>query len=234
MMANYGEMSVVESKLVLDLKDTERVTFAADATYGDNLVVGAIVAKNALGGATKDETGDAHSAVLTLATYPVAANASSGEYVLTCVQEHAAAVENVSAEVPEKWSVTAPDGDTVLGYIELVDSNKSAGVDWDNQVRFNLKNPSLDSSATAGSVDVFGVTVAAGSGKLEVWNPVRNTPWGLLLEAADATSADVKLSVLTAGLVDKSKIVSVLGNAAPVEQALDALRMNNIIAKEVI
>ena len=119
-MANYGEMTVQNSKMVLELVHTERVVFAQDAVNGGNLAEGVIVAK------------------------------------------------------------------------------------------------------------------AAGTGKLKAWASADGAPFGVLLEGADATAGDVTLSVLTAGVVDKAKLVSLLGEeAAPIETAVAGLRMNNIIAKEV-
>ena len=224
-MANTEKMSVTLSKVFLHVVESVMKTFKADSTYGDKLEPGVIVAKNDLGGVTKGTAGS--ESLVTPATYAAAANAVVGPYGIKCTQAHAAASGD-DPEVPEVWSVTNPNG-TKLGEISL--KTGATSVAWDNEVRFTLANASLNASVDA-EADLI---VAAGSGKLVVWNPASNYPYGIIMEEANGKTADVNVNVLLAGVVDASKLISLVGNDnAPVEAALDGLRMRNIIAKEVI
>jgi len=99
--------------------------------------------------------------------------------------------------------------------------------------------------ATYGDELEAGVIVALNKdGKLAIWNPNLDTtaegadanlvnPYGILMEGADASAADVSLNVLLAGVVDQSKLISLVAGTT-VAQGYDGLRMRNIICKEVI
>ena len=224
-MANTERMKVTPKKIFLRVIETVQKIFKVDSTYGDKLEPGVIVAKNELGGMTKGTSGA--EAKVTPATYPVAPDGVPGNYVVKCTQAYAAASGD-DPEVPEKWSVTNPNGD-LLGYIELTADAKSA--DWDDEIRFTLADSSLNASVD----DTATLIVAAGSGKLVVWNPASNKPYGILMEEANAKTADVAVNVLVAGKVDVSKLISLLGDEdAPVEAAIEELRMRNVICVEVL
>lgn len=224
-MANTERMTVTPSKIFLHVVETLKKVFKVDSTYGANLVPGVIVAKNELGGVTKGTAGS--ESLVTLAAYPASPDAVPGKYVIKCTQAHADAHDDVP-EVPEEWTVTNPNG-VVLGKISL--KTGATSVDWDKEIRFTLANASLNASAN----DEADLTVAEGSGKLVVWNPASNKPYGIVMEAADASAADVGINVLVAGKVDVSKLISLVGDDdAPVSAAIEELRMRNIICVEVI
>lgn len=224
-MANTEKMKVTPKKIFLHVIETVQKIFKGDSTYGDKLEPGVIVAKNELGAVTKGTAGS--ESLVTPATYAAAANAVVGKYVIKCTQAHADASGD-DPEVPEVWSVTNPNG-TKLGEISL--KTGATSVAWDNELRFTFANASLNASVDAEA----DLNVAAGSGKLVVWNPASNKPYGILMEEANAKTADVAVNVLVAGKVDVSKLISLLGNEdAPVEAAIEELRMRNVICVEVL
>ena len=224
-MANTEKMTVTPSKIFLHVIETLRKVFKADSTYGDDLQPGVIVALNDLGGVSKGTAGS--ESLVTPATYPAAPDAVVGTYVIKCTQAHADASGD-DPEVPEVWSVTNPNG-VKLGEISL--KTGATSVAWDNEIRFTLANASLNASVDAAA----NLIVAAGSGKLVVWNPASNKPYGIVMEEADTSEADVAVNVLVAGKVDVSKLISLVGDdSAPVSAAIEELRMRNIICVEVI
>lgn len=148
-----------------------------------NLKTGSVLGKVTVAGASSAAKagGNTGGGSLTLDGAPVLAGAKAGVYKVRCVN----LVANAGL-----FSVTDPDG-VLLGMYQ------SGAAAFEKHIKFVMADVGTDFAVGDG----FDITVAAGSGKL-VWydpNAVNGAadPYGILLNAADAASADQKCVVIT-------------------------------------
>lgn len=150
-----------------------------------NLKTGSVLAKVQTAVAATSAAkagGNTGGGTLTLdGTTPVLADAKVGVYTVRNV----GVVANAG-----QFEVRDPDG-VVLGVYAI------GGPAWAHGVKFAMADVGTDFALGDG----FDITVAAGSGKLVWYDPTAlngaDEPYGILLNAVDATSADQKCVVIT-------------------------------------
>lgn len=179
-----------------------------------SLVRGDVLGKITLGaasGAKQSGTGNGTVGAVTLG-----GKAKVGTYVLTCT---AAATDSGT------FSVVDPDGERL--------ADLTVAVAYTGE---HINLTVADGATDWGVGAIIHVTVAAGSGKYIKCSTDAadgsQYPRGILVEAADATSGDVEVSMYTSGEFNADSVDwdGTYGNIS--EQAFrDALRQQNIILK---
>lgn len=165
---------------VLKYEDGEQALYSRDAGIlisGQNLALGAVLGKIALGGATETHAGNTGNGVMTLdVTTPVLPGATVGVYTVKAT----AAASNSGT-----FRVFDPRG-RVLGDVVV-------GGTFSDQIKFVIADGSTDFIVG----DTFLVTVAAGSNKFTVLAPTAGDgsqdAVGILLVATNASAGDVKI-----------------------------------------
>lgn len=162
------------------------VTEAATVVSG----AGSLVRGTVLGAVTKAKgtiTPGANTGDGTISTFSLLAPAIIGSYKVTCITAPTAGGANNA-----KFSVVTPNG------TRLVDATQN--VAYANHLSFTISNRTSTDFVVG---DSFTITVVAGSGKLTTVNSANvdgsNTPYGILCDAVDATSADKAATIYMTG-----------------------------------
>jgi hypothetical protein len=186
---------------------------------GQNLAAGTVLGRILTGTAASaaKSGGNTGNGTLTMdATTPVKAGCKVGVY---SVRWSVAATNNGT------FVVTDPDG-FVVGTVIMTGG---AGA-FDNDVKFAIADGATDFVVGDG----FDITVAAGSGKVTILAPAANDgtqiAYGVLMEAVNASAADVKGVALTRnGIVKSTGLVFPGGITTPQRTAaLAQLLVNGI------
>jgi hypothetical protein len=149
-----------------------------------NLVTGAVLGKITVAGASSAAKAGGNTGGGTLTpdvTTPVLKDAKPGVYAVRCI----GLVANGGL-----FSVTDPDG-VVIGTYTI------GGPAFAKHIKFAMADVGTDFAVGDG----FDVTVAAGSGKVAYYDPTAvngcATPFGILLDGRDASTADAPAVVVT-------------------------------------
>lgn len=150
------------------------ITDTVTILSGNNCVKGSLIGKITKGSGTGAAGTNTGNGTFTPdSTTPILTKSIVGVYRITCIT----AVSNKGT-----FQVVNPDG-VVIGLYNVGDT-------FSNQIKFVIADGSTDFVVG----DYFTYTIAAGSGKCKLSNSVSTDgseiPYGVLLEACDATSAD--------------------------------------------
>jgi len=146
-------------------------------------------------------------------------NTLGGIYTITCIE----AVTNGGV-----FNVINPSG-KVIGTVAIDPGAGQTGVFTSDEINFTVTDGATDFAYG----DFFTVTVPAGSGKYTSVDSTAidgsDAPVCVLLEAVDATAADVTTSVALSGEFDDSELS--VGGSDTVAQHKDAMRALNMYQK---
>ncbi|KAF0145105.1 MAG: phage protein Gp19 [Nitrospirae bacterium] len=181
---------------------------------GENRARGALLGKITLGAVSETHAGNTGNGVLTPdAATPILANAQAGVYKAACI---AAAVNGGT------FRVSDPKGN-VLGDVAV-------GVAFANQIKFVIADGAADFIVG----DTFLITVAPGSLKYKLSAAAAvdgsQVPDSILVEATDATAADIDVGLYVGGEFNENAITFGAGHTA--DSVRDALRDKGIILKK--
>ncbi len=177
--AVYSESNYL-SDLVLDEEDTQASREVVTVATGQNLKIGTVLGKATIGALSETHAGNTGNGVMTLdAVTPALANCLVGIYKAVCI-----------LAVPDggTFRIYDPKGN-VLGDVVV-------GGTFQNQIKFVIADGAVDFIEG----DTFLITVAAGTGKVEILDPAgldgTQTAYGVLTQDVDATAADVKAAAI--------------------------------------
>jgi hypothetical protein len=181
-VANYPKLSGDWLRHELDARIHRQQVVILSGT--GNLTTGAVLGKITVGAASSAAKagGNTGGGSLTLDVgTPVLKGAKAGAYQVRCIG---------LAANGGMFSVTDPDG-------VLIGTYTIGGAAFAKHVKFAMADVGTDFAVGDG----FDITVAAGSGKVALYDPTAvngcATPFGILLDARDASSADAPAVVVT-------------------------------------
>jgi hypothetical protein len=193
---------------------------------GQNLGAGAVLGKITLGAAVaavKASGANTGNGTLVMdGVTPILANAKVGIYTVRCVE----AVGNGG-----KFVVTDPNGQQVG--VAIIVAGAGGAIVFADQIKFTLTDGGADFIVGDG----FDVTIAAGSGKFTAVAPAAldgsQVAAGVLVDAVDATGADVACAVIARSAeVNSAELVWPGGITAPQKAAaLAQLAAAQVIAR---
>ena len=173
--------------------DIKKKTLITGQSLSRGAVVGLITKGAATAVAAEENTGDGVMGAVTLGKEAIV-----GAYVLTCVSE---------ATNAGVFKVIDPNGNRL--------DDMTVGVAYsNNHLKFTLADGAEDFDAG----DIFTITVAAGSGKATLLDKSAvdgsNKFYGILIQAVDATDADVEeVAFYTKGKFDQGSLSFADGTA---------------------
>jgi hypothetical protein len=192
----------------------ETVTVLAGQNLKAGHVLGKVSVGTASGAASSGNTGNG-----TISAVTVGAGAKAGDYKVTCIEPATGA---------GTFSVEDPDGVTI--------GSAKVGTAFAGEIVFTLTAGSIDFAAG----DVFGITVAAGSGKYKEYNPANTdgsqTPVAILLDNVDAREGDKEAVIISRHAeVNEAELVWFTG-ATEVQKAVafSEFRKQVILARAAI